>query len=114
MTTGRSRIRDFAGALTACALFYQPGFLHAQSVAPTVAKAPDPSAELQVQSVRTGLAALQQLLEENQAAITPDFVNALANLSTQMENGEDREMSERIRNLSRVVLRYSMMKNMKG
>lgn len=55
MTTGRSRIRDFAGAFTACALFCQPGFLHAQSAAPTVAKAPDPSAELRVQNVRTGL-----------------------------------------------------------
>jgi cyclase len=55
MTTGCSRIRGFAGALTACALFYQPGFLHAQSAAPTVAKAPDPSAELRVQNVRTGL-----------------------------------------------------------
>ena len=55
MTTGRSRIRDFAGALTACALFYQPGCLHAQSAAPTAANAPDPSAELRVQNVRTGL-----------------------------------------------------------
>ncbi len=55
MTSGCSGIRYFAMAMTACALFYAPGLLQAQSAAPMQAKAPDPSAELRVQNVRTGL-----------------------------------------------------------
>jgi len=55
MTKGCSRIRFFARALTAYALFCAPGFLHAQSPAPAAPKAPDPIAELRVQNVRTGL-----------------------------------------------------------
>ena len=55
MTSGCSRVRYFASALAACALFYAPGLRQAQSVPPTPAKAPDPIAELRVQNVRTGL-----------------------------------------------------------
>lgn len=77
------------------------------------ASAPPPEVELIEKLLEAeNETALRKLLDENQESITPDFVSALGNLATQVENGEDPEMSERIRNLSRVVLRYSMMKNM--
>jgi glyoxylase-like metal-dependent hydrolase (beta-lactamase superfamily II) len=55
MTSGCSRVRNFARALTAFALLHAPGLLQAQSAAPTPAKALDPVAELRVQNVRPGL-----------------------------------------------------------
>lgn len=58
-------------------------------------------------------AALFDLLDKNQEALTPEFTSALANLATQVNESEDQEMSKRVRNLNRVVLRYTMQKNMR-
>jgi len=58
-------------------------------------------------------------LEEHDAEITPQFMDVLANLATQLEtqpvdggNLEDRRMGERVQALFRAALKHSMKKNM--
>lgn len=56
--------------------------------------------------------ALRQSLEEHQDEITPEFLNALANIVAQMEESDDEQLAERIKNINRMALRFSMQRNL--
>lgn len=53
-------------------------------------------------------------MEANRDRITPEFVNLLTNLLTEVESKEDRDLSTRMKALHRLVLRFSMEANLKG
>jgi hypothetical protein len=53
-----------------------------------------------------------EILDANSEMITPDFVSLLANLVNQAEQANDPETASRIKQLNRVVLRFSMKKNL--
>jgi hypothetical protein len=55
----------------------------------------------------------RQMLESHSEEITPDFLNALANLSAQMQNSDDKEFAERVNALNRQAMRFSMARNLK-
>lgn len=64
-------------------------------------------------------AAFEHALDEHDAEITPQFMDVLGNLATQLEmqpaesgNEEDKQMGERVQALYRAALRRSMKKNM--
>ncbi len=59
-------------------------------------------------------AGLDQLLAEHQDEITPDFISALANVMGQVEAGDDKEFAQKVQNVYRKALRYSMQKNFGG
>jgi hypothetical protein len=50
----------------------------------------------------------RRYLEEHRDEITPEFLNALTNIASQVDNSEDKELADRIRELNRAVLRFSM------
>jgi uncharacterized protein YjgD (DUF1641 family) len=56
--------------------------------------------------------ALRQSLEEHQDEITPEFLNALANIVGQVEESDDKQLAERIKNINRMALRFSMQRNL--
>jgi hypothetical protein len=56
--------------------------------------------------------ALRQSLEEHQDEITPEFLNALANIVGQVEESDDKQLVERIKNINRMALRFSMQRNL--
>jgi hypothetical protein len=56
--------------------------------------------------------ALRQSLEEHQDEITPEFLNALANIVGQVEESNDMQLAERIKNINRMALRFSMQRNL--
>lgn len=57
--------------------------------------------------------ARRQILEANQDQITQEFMDTLTNVVSQVQSGEDKEMAERIREVHRQVLRFSMQSNLK-
>jgi hypothetical protein len=64
-------------------------------------------------------AEFEHALDEHDSEITPQFLDVLGNLATQLEmqpaesgNADDRKMSERVQALYRAALRRSMKKNM--
>ena len=57
---------------------------------------------------------LNDLLEEHQEEITPEFISALANVMNQVEAGDDQEFTQKVRAVYRKALRYSMQKNFGG
>ncbi len=50
----------------------------------------------------------RNFLEEHKDEITPEFLSALTNIASQVDGGEDKELAERIKELNRAVLRFSM------
>jgi len=54
----------------------------------------------------------RKLLDENIEQITPDFLSTLSNIAYQVQSGEDLEVSLRVKELHRQVLRYSMERNL--
>lgn len=55
----------------------------------------------------------RQLLNENQDSITPEFLSTLASIASQIENGQDQELSERLKAVHRQALRFSMERNLR-
>jgi hypothetical protein len=56
--------------------------------------------------------AWRNILAEHTDQVTPDFMSALSNIAAQIQEGDDPDMAERIKELNRVVLRFSMEKNL--
>lgn len=57
--------------------------------------------------------ARRQLMEANQEKITPEFLDALTNIVSQVQSGEDKELAERMKSLHRLALRFSMEANLR-
>ncbi len=55
--------------------------------------------------------AMQELLEENAEAISPEFMDLLSNLAAQVQRGEDKELALRMGLVYRQVLKFSMRRN---
>lgn len=82
-----------------------------------IEKASAPSAEVQLLEKlleAEGETAQRQLLEENAAMITPEFLNSMVNLVYQLQEGENRELGERVSALYKLMLRFSMEKSLKA
>jgi hypothetical protein len=58
--------------------------------------------------------ALNNLLEENKDQVTSEFVETLTNLLVQLESGDDKETTEKVRKIYRSAVRMSMQTSMKG
>lgn len=54
----------------------------------------------------------KQLIEQHKDEITPEFLSALANIASQVQGGDDKELAERVNALHRMALRFSMTRNM--
>jgi len=54
----------------------------------------------------------KSILDQNQDLVTPEFLSTLANIASQAESSDDRELANQLRRLNRVVLRYSMEKQL--
>jgi hypothetical protein len=52
--------------------------------------------------------ARRKLLEEHRSEITPEFLEALANIAAQAQSSEDKELSVSIQSINRLALRFSM------
>lgn len=52
------------------------------------------------------------ILENYADQVTPEFLNALANITAQVQEGDDPELALRLKELNRVTLRFSMAKNL--
>jgi hypothetical protein len=79
------------------------------------ASAPPPEIEmiedlLEVEDAK----ARQKWLEENKEKVTPEFIDTLTNLVGQSQDGRDRELSDRLQEVYRSVLRFSMKSNLKS
>lgn len=59
-------------------------------------------------------AGMRQKLEEHSEEITPDFLNALANIASQIDSSGDQELISRVHSLNRMALRASMEKNLRA
>lgn len=60
-------------------------------------------------------AARKQIMDANQDQITPELLDALANITAQMEsNNQEPELTARLKAIHRQVLRYSMEKQFKS
>lgn len=59
-------------------------------------------------------AAQRQWLDENWEDLTPEFMSTLANINAQVQEGNDKELAEKFKQLNRLVLKYSMQRNLKG
>jgi len=57
--------------------------------------------------------ALKKLLETNEDKITPELMDTLTNIVAQVESGEDKELAEKVKEIHRAVLRFSMELNMR-
>lgn len=53
------------------------------------------------------------MLDENQEKITPEFLDMLANIMSQVDSSQDDELAQKIKALHRLVLRYSMQVNLR-
>jgi hypothetical protein len=54
----------------------------------------------------------KQLIEQHKDEITPEFLSALANIASQVQGSDDKELAERVNALHRMALRFSMTRNM--
>ena len=59
-------------------------------------------------------ASMRQKLAEHSEEITPDFLNALANIASQIDSSGDQELISRVHSLNRMALRVSMEKNLRA
>jgi hypothetical protein len=57
---------------------------------------------------------MRQKLEEHMDEVTPEFLNALANIAGQIDSSEDQELISKVRSLNRIALRVSMEKNLRA
>lgn len=57
--------------------------------------------------------ARRQLMEVNREKITPEFLDALTNIVSQVQSGDDKELAERMKSLHRLALRFSMEANLR-
>jgi len=55
---------------------------------------------------------MRNFLEANQEAITPEFLDLLANIAVQVQSGEDKEIAKHIMVANRVAMRFSMERNL--
>lgn len=53
-------------------------------------------------------------LESNDEAITPEFMELLANISMQVQSGDDKEFASRVAEANRQALRYNMQRNLRS
>ena len=53
-----------------------------------------------------------RIMDAKRDLITPEFLNSLANITTQAQSGEDDEIARRLQVLNRQALRYSMKQNL--
>jgi hypothetical protein len=96
------------------------GMARLQQVVAVLQKASGPpELELIEHLLQHDPAEFEHALEEHNAEITPQFLDVLGNLATQLEmqpaesgNEEDKQMGERVQALYRAALRRSMKKNM--
>ncbi len=58
--------------------------------------------------------ARQKLLDSHRQDITPEFLDTMTNLLAQMDNNQEKELSDRLKAVHRQVLRFSMEMKMKG
>jgi hypothetical protein len=58
--------------------------------------------------------ARQVFLEANDEAITPEFMDLLANISMQVQSAEDKELANHVAAASRQALRYNMQRNLRS
>jgi hypothetical protein len=58
--------------------------------------------------------ARQEWLENNREKVTPEFVDTLTNLVGQSGDGRDKELAERLQEVYRSVLRFSMKSNLQS
>lgn len=58
-------------------------------------------------------AAMQKALDEHKQEITPEFIDTLGALMAQMENSQEKDITERLNQLYRLSLRISMQNSMK-
>jgi hypothetical protein len=59
--------------------------------------------------------ARQQLLQDNKEKVTPDFLQVLSGVMTQvMDSNQEPELVERFKSVNRQVLRFSMQTNLRG
>ncbi|MBN1148074.1 MAG: hypothetical protein JXA78_12520 [Anaerolineales bacterium] len=56
--------------------------------------------------------ARRQFLEQNQEAITPEFMDMLANIALQAQSGDDPQFAKVVMEANRQVLRFSMERNL--
>jgi hypothetical protein len=54
---------------------------------------------------------MKEFLEVNKDAITPEFLDLLANIAVQMQSGEDKEFAQHVMLANRQALRFSMERN---
>ncbi len=59
-------------------------------------------------------ASMRQKLEEHSEEITPDFLNALGNIASQIDSSGDQDLISKIHSLNRIALRASMEKNLRA
>jgi hypothetical protein len=59
-------------------------------------------------------AGMRKKLEEHSEEITPDFLNALANIASQIDSSGDQELVSKVHSLNRMALRASMEKNLRA
>jgi hypothetical protein len=60
-----------------------------------------------------GEAGQRKILEENPDKITPEFLDTLTNLVAQVQNSDDKDLVERMKDVHRLALRFSMRKDLK-
>lgn len=53
-----------------------------------------------------------EILQANSDEVTPDFLSALGSIAAQVQENNDPALAERLTELNRVVLRFSMQKNL--
>ena len=58
--------------------------------------------------------ARQKILDAHREDITPELMDTLANLLAQVENSQEKELSDRLKAVHRQVLRFSMEMKLKG
>jgi hypothetical protein len=56
----------------------------------------------------------KKILDEHRDQVTPEFINAMTTIATQTEAGEDKELAQKIQDLYRLVIKYSMEAGLKG
>ena len=57
---------------------------------------------------------MQKMLEDNKEQITSEFVETLTNLLVQLESGDDKETTEKVRKIYRTAVRMSMQTSIQG
>ncbi len=58
--------------------------------------------------------ARKKILDEHRDQVTPEFINAMTTIATQTQSGEDKELAQKIQDLYRQVIKYSMEAGLKA